>query len=429
MSYKKAALIVLALGVITHTLWFGNPPSAVFDEVHFGKFVSAYFTHEYYFDIHPPLGKLIIAGWGNIWGFNPGFSFANIGEAYPDKLYLALRFLPSLAGALLPLVVFGIAIELGIGIYAATLAGSLVAFDNALLAQSRLILLDPFLLLFGFGAVWCYLVWRKRRASYWLLILSGALIGAAASIKWTGITFFAIIGILEIIRLFYNRNNMSPRKIILSVTALFILPIAVYAGSFAVHFSLLNKPGSGDAFMPVNFQSTSFVDKFTALNKEMYRSNQRLSATHPYSSQWYTWPFLVRPIFYWTAADAKIYLIGNPFIWWASTAAIITMLGIALRERRMASSALIIIIGAWLINLLPFIGIGRVMFLYHYLPALVWAIIGLAWLVDRFPNPRKMALGFGAVALIVFVFFAPLSYGLPMSERATSLRIWMSSWR
>ena len=148
MSYKKAALIVLALGVITHTLWFGNPPSAVFDEVHFGKFVSAYFTHEYYFDIHPPLGKLIIAGWGNIWGFNPGFSFANIGEAYPDKLYLALRFLPSLAGALLPLVVFGIAIELGIGIYAATLAGSLVAFDNALLAQSRLILLDPFLLFF-----------------------------------------------------------------------------------------------------------------------------------------------------------------------------------------------------------------------------------------------------------------------------------------
>src|ERR1051326_619189 len=105
MLYHKRELVaILCLVVISfgiHFAWFGHPNMTVFDEVHFGKFISAYFTHEYYFDIHPPLGKLMLAGWGWLWGFKPGFSFANIGDVFPDNTYLALRFLPALAGALL----------------------------------------------------------------------------------------------------------------------------------------------------------------------------------------------------------------------------------------------------------------------------------------------------------------------------------------
>src|SRR3989344_9194150 len=111
---SKYLLFVLALSVVTHFAFFGHPNETVFDEVHFGKFVSGYYTGEYYFDIHPPLGKLMIAGFAKIADFKPEFSFTEIGKEFPDNKHLALRFLPILAGTLLPLVIFFLALQIGL---------------------------------------------------------------------------------------------------------------------------------------------------------------------------------------------------------------------------------------------------------------------------------------------------------------------------
>jgi len=140
---------ILILSLVVHFAYFGHPRETVFDEVHFGKFVSGYFTHEYFFDIHPPLGKLILSGAGYMTGFQPGFSFGQIGEAFPDSAFLWLRLFPTVAGTLLPVVIFLLALELGFSKTAATGAGLLIVFESALLVQSRFMLLDAFLLLFG----------------------------------------------------------------------------------------------------------------------------------------------------------------------------------------------------------------------------------------------------------------------------------------
>lgn len=451
---KKGIIAIVALAVFSlaiHFIWFGHPNMTVFDEVHFGKFFSAYFTHEYYFDIHPPLGKLISAGWGWLWGFQPGFSFANIGDVFPDRMYMALRFLPTLAGVLLPLVIYGIARKLGLSRVAALFAGTFIALDNALIAQSRLILLDPFLLLFGFSAIWCYFHFleKLKTTSYKLSTLwlaGGGILGAMAmSIKWTGATFLALIIVLEAVRLWQVRKSGVSRNLWSLVVSLIVVPFIVYYSIFIVHFALLTKSGAGDAFMSPEFQhdlignsyttddslkSPSLFHKFIELNLQMYQSNQRLTATHPYSSAWYTWPLLERPIFYWVNETSRIYLLGNPIVWWASTVGIlIVLINILLSGLRRLDRTILFLAGAWAINILPFIGIGRVMFLYHYFTALIWAILMLAYLVDKAKHPRRAVAILTTLALASFIFFAPLTYGLPMSDHAYGLRTWFSSWR
>ncbi len=445
LTTRQAVILLIAISLLTHFAWFGTPPSAVFDEVHFGKFLSAYFTGDYYFDIHPPLGKLVFAGWGRLWGFEPGFSFANIGDAYPDRLYLALRFLPTLAGSLLPLVIFGLALQLGMRRTPALAAGILVALDNALIVQSRFILLDSFLLLFGFGALWAYLRWRGGGTT-WLLPAAGILGALAASIKWTGLTFLALIVILELIHLWKDRNGTAFRRLHVVFASFVVIPILVYALPFALHFALLPDSGPGDAFMTRGFQATlegnanaddpalerpGFIGKFIELNVEMYRSNARLTATHPYSSPWYTWPVMARPIYYWAGPNMeRIYLLGNPAVWWASTFALIAALGtvFACGIRRM-DPVLRLLLAGWGLNLLPFVGIGRVMFLYHYFIALIFAILLLAALADRLPRPRRPLAALMVISLVVFVFFAPLTYGLPLSGSQYNARAWFSSWK
>lgn len=444
MRLRTIALItLLGLGLATHFAFYGTPNSAVFDEVHFGKFLSAYFTHQYYFDIHPPLGKLILAAWGWLWGFHPGFGFANIGDVYPDRLYLALRFLPTLAGALLPLVIFGIARRLRISWWASLLAGVLVALDNALLVQSRFILLDSFLLLFGFSAFYAYLTYRAHGSLHWLFA-AGILASAALSIKWTGATFLAIIICLEFATLVREWRAKKLQLLFPRALALVALPLLIYAGVFRIHFMLLTHSGTGDAFMSPAFQHalqgnsnasrTDLVDQSpfaqtAELNIEMYRSNKRLTATHPYASLWYTWPLMQRPIFYWVHDTARIYLIGNPITWWASSVAVVVALLLAIGWIRSTPRTLWLLLGAWAINLFPFIGITRVMFLYHYFTALIWAILILACVVDRLGNPKRFFWVLSSAALLLFIFFAPLSYGLPLSDASYHLRTWFSSWQ
>ncbi len=443
---KKYILIILALSLAAHFAFFGHPAKTVFDEVHFGKFVSAYFTGEYYFDIHPPLGKLIIAGMAKISNFEPGFSFETIGQKYTDSSYKWLRFLPSLAGSLLPIVIFLIALELGVSQRFAFLAGLLIILENSLLVQSRLILLDSFLLLFGFLGILFYL--KSKNINYkrspitnsYYLFLAGAFSSLASLVKWTG---FSFLGLILIFYFWHWLKSKNKKKIAMKGAVFLIaIPFLIYFLIFAIHFSLLDKPGPGNAFHPADFQEMSLFEKFIELNSEIYQSNARLTATHPYSSQWYEWPFMTRPVYYWNGqsqenpeADpsdrygARIYLIGNPLIYWLSTIAVIYFTLYLFRNRKNLNYSLLAA-GYWL-NLLPFIFIGRVMFLYHYFTSLIFGVLILAYSLDK-SDFKENKIAFNAIlagSIILFLFFSPLTYGFSIPEWYYNLLVWLPSWR
>jgi len=465
MAVKKHLLLIILIitSLAVHFVYFGRPNETVFDEVHFGKFISGYFTHEYFFDIHPPMGKLLISGVGYLSGFKPGFSFAQIGEKFPDNAYLWLRLLPTLAGALLPIIIFFLAIRLGISKFGSFATGIFIVLENSLLVQSRLILLDSFLLLFGFSALLCYFKFRDEKKLVYLP-MAGILAVFSLSVKWTGASFLGLILILETIRLIkFRKETRLFRAGIRSLLSLVVLPFLIYFAIFAIHLRLLSKSGPGDAFMSPGFQKTlqgnynlsnaelktpNLFGKFIELNSQMYTSNKNLTATHPYSSQWYTWPFMVRPIYYWYHADqikpggalnesSRIYLLGNPAIWWLSTIAIFYGLLMwlsklfLLRAKKIVIEEpfpLIILVG-FLFNFLPFIGITRAMFLYHYMTGLIFAILALVCLLDKIKYNRRIFIALILISAVSFIYFAPLSYGLPLTEKQYNQRAWFSSWK
>ncbi|MDP3794390.1 MAG: phospholipid carrier-dependent glycosyltransferase [bacterium] len=424
--------ILLTLGaLITRLIWIGWPGQVVFDEVHFGKFLSAYFTHTPFFDIHPPAGKLLYALAAYLGGFQPGFPFANIGEVYSaDIPVTVLRLLPAVLGALLVPLVYLIARRLGLTRASATLAAGFVLFDNALLVQSRFMLLDIPLLFFGFGSVYLFLLARERigrRGAPAYFVASAAALGVALSIKWTALAFCVPLTILFLALLAHRRLG---RRAALGLVMLFIvLPALLYAGFFAVHFAL-TEPAALER-LPA---------EFVELQVRMYTANLQ-HLTHPYQSAWWQWPWLGRSIYYWVLQPGGvpthwIYLLGNPFVWWVSLAAVVAGVALLIRElaRNTAARLPLLLASAGVVaGLAPFIPIDRALFLYHYFTSLVFGFLLLGALLDATIKQRALrratVLGLLLCAGIFFLYFAPLSYGTRLTEGEFMERMWLPGWR
>lgn len=446
----------MVIALITRLWQLGAPSDVVFDEVYFRQFAANYLSGHYFFDIHPPLVKLLFAAMGNVFGIQA--SQVATGEA----AVVVLRILPALAGAALVPLLYVIIRQIGLGRKMAVFGALLVLCDNALLVESRFVLMDSLLLLFGLGALSCFLQLRKSKGNRrWAwLVAAAVLIGMLVSTKWTGL---AVAGLIAI---FWGIEGVSSkigwRRLVVEGTAVIAIVGAIYTGCFALHFALLNHSGDGDVFMSERFQSTlvgsqyykpaatmSFWDKFIELNVEMYTAQNSLTdVTHPYASRWYSWPLEIRPIYYWQGAmmsngeQGNIYLLGNPAVWWSSALGALGALIVWFvkpkwlgKSRRLVAFLLV----GYAFNFVPFIFIERPMFLYHYFFALLFSVIvtcimlaiAIEWQRKRYGASASNQTYWSIIAVIVigFVYFLPLSYGWSISAIELQQHMWLSTWR
>jgi len=243
-----------------------------FDEVHFGKFASYYLRRTFYFDVHPPLGRLIVALVSYLVGYDGHFDFENIGDSYIDNKvpYIKLRSGIALFGALIPPVVFLIMKNMKFSLPTAILVAALTIFDNGLVTQSRLILLDNMLLLFCFCTVLFWVkFWNERKnpftPKWWInLALSGVFLGCTLGVKLVGLLVIALIGIATLVDLWRLLDiNRKPQALSMTrfwqhfgarALCLIVIPISLYLSFFVVHFHILKYSGPGDGFMSPRFQ-------------------------------------------------------------------------------------------------------------------------------------------------------------------------------
>lgn len=433
---KKEFILILLIGIIsffTHIVFWTHPQEFVFDEVFFARFAQDYTQGTYFFDQHPPLGKLLLGGMSKIIGVEPYKAQFVIGERFGEPDVAVLRLLPIWAGILLPLVIYGICRQLKFSLMVSFFAAMLVVFENSIIVQSRFVLIDAFLLLFGFASLYFYLLSRSKH-SLKLFAASIILATGALSIKWTGATFLFLILVLEVYKALpvWRQGRFWIKRALFVV----VIPAIVYVGLFAIHFALLPNPGSGDPFMTQDFRNKSFIGKFTELNHEMLAANQRLTEEHSYGSEWYTWPIMSRPIYYWykdlQTKESRIYLLGNPLVYWLGSLGVVMLSLFCLfwyKKFNHHKAAYILLLG-YLINFLPFAMIGRVMFLYHYQISLIFSVLCCAYLFNlwNWKYRRYVLAGILFAVYACFLFFAPLTYGLPLTKPEYEQRLWFQSW-
>jgi dolichyl-phosphate-mannose-protein mannosyltransferase len=453
---RPELLILSAASALLHFWRLYAPNAVVWDELHFERHAGHYLAGTFYFDVHPPLGKLLYAAMAHVYGIPAAALLA--GEPAPE-----LRVLPALLGTLIVPLAYVLLRQLGAARRVAALGGFVVLCENALLVDTRLAFLEPFLISFGLLAVTLFLAAERRQspARWILLAFSATMAGSAISVKWTGASALGVILTTWLFRAVFDRRSRS--RAFCELAILVGIPVIIYVGAFAVHFDLLRRRGVDQAMMSPRFRTTliddpaydpaSHVSLFTKIvdvHGAMARGNRSLEyVTHAAASAWYTWPIMKHPILLWqTGATAdprsSLILLGNPVVWWGSglvvlvVAVMLALRRIRLNEHRFAVAFLL---GGFLLNYLPFIAIRRVMYLYHYLFALAWLIllavmslgVALQWndppddVLWRFPTRRSAIAYWGtaAVVLVGFLYFSPFTFGWPISAWSYDARFWV----
>ncbi len=449
----------------------GRFNALVFDEVYYAKFANNYLTGTHFFNAHPPLSQYIIAI--GMWlGSHLPFGQDTVnGLTGSLRSTWSYRWLNALTGSFIPLVVAALAYQLNQRCSYAFIAALFAAADGLFLVESRYALNNVYLVILGLLGQLCFLLaLGQPKQQRWVnLALSGVFFGASACIKWNGLWFLlgvymvwvaawvmqwvrSRIGSLEIRNTKLSQTrlaNLTQLNVLHILWNFAIIPVVTYSLLWIPHLQMNPKPG----FWQAQHDILTFHEKIGSGPE-----------VHPYCSKWYSWLLMWRPVayFYQTARNTTeqvpaypplpggaakviydVHAMGNPFLWWLSTAAIFLLLlmltlrfleGVGWKSPPTPHSwiALYLVLN-WLANLLPWMRVTRCIFLYHYMGSSVFSGLALAWLVDRWlhsdePHFRSAAVTIIFLVLLAFVFWLPIYLGLPLPFQGYRFWMWFSSW-
>ena len=191
------------------------------------------------------------------------------------------------------------------------------------------------------------------------------------------------------------------------------------------------------SYIPFVGRESGLWDKMIANQKYMFSYHANLDATHAYSSHWYEWPTMVRPIFYYSGIISDttregISAFGNPLVWWIGIPAFAYMVYLVFKKKDRI--AMFICIG-YLAQYLPWMLVDRCTFIYHYFPSVPFVVLMIMYaaltLKDLLPEKRYyMALGiYALVAVALFALFYPVLSGQTVSIKYVDIFLrWMKSW-
>ncbi|HEX6291600.1 MAG TPA: phospholipid carrier-dependent glycosyltransferase [Herpetosiphonaceae bacterium] len=306
----------------------------------------------------------------------------------------------------------------------------LLLLDGMWFVQSRTSMNDVFLVCFLMLAYLAFAFYLstptlKRWRFLWL---TGIALGFALATKWSALYSFGLLGLIAAMRearlCLFNPDPEFQRSNKLVVGALgtlagawLIVPFAIYLGSYIQFFSM------GHTWA-----------EWRELQWQMWWYHSNLKATHSWASRWWTWPLMIRPVWYYVDYQeqtiANIFTMGNPFIWWLFLPAIV-FAAVEWRDGRFRSIGLGLVLLGFLGQWLPWLFSPRISFMYHMLPSVPFGILAIAYALYSIQtrSQRLIVWGYLAIVLIGFVYFYPHYAAWPISKEYAEQHYWLPTWK
>lgn len=414
-----------------------------FDEIYHARTAYEHILGvEPYESTHPPLGKLIIALGIRIFGMNP----------------FGWRFMGTLFGVLMLPGLYYLLKQLFGRTFFCTLGTLLFAFDFMHYTQTRIATIDTyavFFIILMFGQMLRFLKKDLSTAPMKELLpplaLSGIFMGLGIASKWT-VAYGAVgLAVLLFGKFFLSwkkerdRENGDAQALLGKILRICLWCLLWFiALPFAIYFA---------AFIPqVSLHGDSMFSSFVGYQTTMYNYHSTLDAEHAFSSPWYEWPFMIRPIWYSSKTSlaemgtiSTISAFGNPAVWWTGVPAILFAGLLAWKRRQRV--AVVTVVG-FLSVYLPWVLVSRIAFIYHYftaVPFVVAALVLLMLWLSELPALRKelFSLRGGAVtvcyyhvidcafvllAFVLFLVFLPVISGFAASPDYVNALEWLPQW-
>lgn len=457
-----AAWAIIALAAILRLWNLGYPSKLVFDETYYVKDAWTLwntgaekawsgdsnlafetgavnsFLSQPSFVVHPPLGKWII-GFG-MWLFGAE-------NSYSWRISVALL---GIAAVALSMVIARILFR---NKSWALVVGFLFAIDGHAIVLSRTALLDNILMFFALLAFYFLLrdqavrdlsviTWNRK----WL-IYCGLALGAAMSVKWSGLYFAAAFGGYVVIsEAIARRAAAQPEWLKNSATQasrVFFLMAPVAALTYLVSWL-------GWIVTPNGYDRNSESNWFTSLiryHQDAYAFHIGLRTPHSYASHPLSWLWELRPTSFFyesqtlgengcasaSGCSSAVTALGNPFIWWPAATALFFVLVWYWRTReREAGLILLGIVGGYLPWLLY---MNRTVFQFYSIAFLPWMILALVFAIRNFisranrpETARGWLLLYLALAFLATLFFLPIWNGTWVPYDYWRVHMWLPSW-
>ena len=429
-----------------HPQRYSHRNSMYFDEIYHSR--TAYeFIHglDVYEWTHPPLGKVLIAAGVKLFGMTP----------------FGWRFMGTLIGVFMIPVIYIFARRMFNYKWLATVTCLVFTFDFMHFAQTRIATVDVYvtffiMLMYVFMFKYYSMSFYDTpiRKTLVPLGLCGISMGLGIACKWTGI--YAGLGLAVIFFMtLYSRyreyvyamqnpngetDGIKHKDVVsffkknTSITIIFcciffvVIPLLIYALSYIPY---LNTPNTNGIKSIIDNQSAMFT----------YHSKTVVETTHPFSSRWYEWLIMKRPVWYYsgTVSDTVkegISTFGNPAVWWIGIVAFIYTVYLSIVKKDRVSLFLVI---SYLAQLVSWIPITRTTYIYHYFPSVPFVVMMIGYSVFSLYNNTSSVKSkinykissfvYVGIVIALFIMFYPVLSGQPCSvDYVHTFLRWFESW-